>query len=104
MWYYKTYKPDGTLTIGKTSGCTAKSAARAHCDNLLKSGLLYNGINRTFRQYAYGWFNNGSVWMQDRLACGTLDYPALSRYILKNCVLTCAYICCRILVTKNCRM
>jgi len=78
VWYYKTYKPDGTLTNGKTTGSTAKSAARAYCDNLLKCGMLYNGLNRTFKQYACGWFDSGSVWMQDRMACGTPDHPALS--------------------------
>lgn len=84
VWYYKTYRPDGTLTAGKTTGCTAKTAARAYCDNLLKCGLLYIGMNRTFRQYAYGWFDDGSVWMQDQLACGTPDHPALSpAYIAK---------------------
>ncbi|MCK9169327.1 MAG: tyrosine-type recombinase/integrase [Treponema sp.] len=83
-WYYLAYSPDDIRTCGHSTGCTSKTAARNYCDDLLKRGLLYNGINLTFEQYAYGWFDDGSAWMQDRLACGTPDHPALSpAYIMK---------------------
>lgn len=78
IWYYKTYTPDGVLTYGKTTGCTSKTAAPDFCDDLLRRGMLYTGINQTFGQYARGWVDDGSAWLQDRMATGTAEHPALS--------------------------
>ena len=84
IYYYRTYTPDGIRTNGKSTGCTSKAKARLYCDELLKKGLLYNGQNMAFAQYASGWFDDGSDWLQDRLACGTPEHPALSEtYITK---------------------
>jgi len=84
IWYYMTYTPDGVRTGGKSTWCESKTAARNYCDDLLKRGLLYTGINQTFGQYALGWFDNGSAWLQDRMAIGTVDHPALSESTLKR--------------------
>jgi hypothetical protein len=78
VWYYMTYTPDGIRTTGKSTYCTSKTAACNFCDDLLRRGMLYNGINQTFGQYARGWFDEGSVWLQDRMATGTTEHPALS--------------------------
>lgn len=78
VYYFKTYSPNGELTTGKSTGCRTKGAARAYCENLLKNGLLYKGINQSFRQYAMHFFDEDSIWMQDRIACGTEDRPAIS--------------------------
>jgi integrase len=83
-WYYRTYTPDGCRTTAKSTGCTSKMLARAFCEDLFKRGMLYNGQHKTFSQYAGRWFDDGSVWLQDRLACGTEEHPALSvSYILR---------------------
>lgn len=77
-YYYMTYTPDGVRTSGKTTHCTSKSAARVYCDDLLKRGLLYSGASLTFTQYASGFFDEGSVWVLDRLSLGTADRPGIS--------------------------
>lgn len=77
-WYYQTYTPDGTRTTAKTTHQTSRGAARLYCDDLLKRGLLYNGANLSFLQYATGFFDDGSVWVQDRLSLGTEDRPGIS--------------------------
>lgn len=83
-WYYRAYTPDGYRTTGKTTGCISKAAARRYCDDLQKRGLLYNGQSQTFAQYAQGWFDIGSVWLQDKIACGTVEHPAISEAYIKR--------------------
>ena len=83
-WYYLTYSPDDIRTCGHSTGCTSKTAARNYCDDLLKRGLLYTGINQTFEQYAGHWFDDNSPWIIDRMACGTPEHPALSEsYVIR---------------------
>lgn len=49
IYYYQAYKPDGTLTSGKTTGCKTKSAAVHYCETLLmqgrKNSLIFNPSN-----------------------------------------------------------
>lgn len=78
VYYFKTYSPSGELTTGKSTGCRSKGAARAYCEKLFKEGLLFQGINQSFSQYASHFFDECSIWMQDRIACGTEDRPAIS--------------------------
>lgn len=78
IWYYKTYRPDGTLTSGKSTGCKTKSSARAYCDDLLQKGMLDNGSTLLFGTYAGRWFNDGSPWLEDKLSEGTETRPAIS--------------------------
>ncbi len=79
-----TYSPDGMRTTGKSTGCESKTKARIYCEDLLKRGLLYTGLNQTFQQYAAGWFDAGSSWLQDRMACGTPGHPALSQSYIEK--------------------
>jgi integrase len=78
IWYYKTYRPDGTLTCGRSTGCRTKSSARAYCDDLLQKGLLDNGSTLLFGTYAGKWFNDGSPWLEDKISEGTKDKPSIS--------------------------
>jgi integrase len=84
VWYFKTYSSDGTLTTGKTTGCKAKTAARAYCDDLLKHGQLYGGSSQQFGVYAAKWFDDGSPWFSDKMEEGTTEHPALSLSTIKQ--------------------
>lgn len=79
VWYYKTYTLDGKQTSGKSTGCESKAKARLYCDDLFKKGLLWGGSCTYFRDYANGFFDLDSPWMRDRMSCGTIDNPALSK-------------------------
>lgn len=83
-YYYQTYTPDGIRTSAKTTHCTSKSLARLYCDDLLKRGLLYSGASLTFSQYATGFFDYGSIWVQDRLSLGTEDRPGIAEGTLNK--------------------
>jgi integrase len=82
VYYYMTRTPAGDRTCGHSTGCVSKSAARAYCDSLLKAGTLYQGAAARFRDYAAGFFDEGSPWIEDRMSTGTPDNPALSRSTL----------------------
>lgn len=36
VYYYKAYRPDGSLSSGKTTGCRNKRLTKIFCDTLLK--------------------------------------------------------------------
>lgn len=78
VWYYRTYSPEGLRTSGSSTGCASKCRAREYCDQLMKSGFLYQGSCMTFAVYAEHFFDEKSVWMRDRTAGGTIGRPALS--------------------------
>lgn len=82
VWYYKAYKPDGTLSTGKSTGQTSKQNARAYCDNLLQRGFLFNGISISFQSYASGWFSEGSSWLENKLIESSEDSPSISKRTL----------------------
>ena len=84
IYYYHAYKPDGTLTYGKSTGCKTKSAAIHYCETLLMQGRIWTGSNILFSSYAEHFFDNDSIWVQDKLASGTPDHPALSPLYLKK--------------------
>ena len=84
VYYYQTYKPDGTLSSGKSTGCRTKSAAIHYCETLLMQGRIWSGSNIPFSSYAEHFFDNDSIWVQDKLASGTPDHPALSPLYLKK--------------------
>ena len=77
-YYYQTYTPDGVRTSAKTTHCTSKALAKNYCDDLLKRGVLYSGASITFSQFATGFFDYGSIWVQDRLSLGTAERPGIS--------------------------
>lgn len=84
IYYYQTYKPDGTLSSGKSTGCRTKSAAIHYCETLLMQGRIWSGTNITFANYAEHFFDYDSIWVQDKLASGTPEHPALSPLYLKK--------------------
>ena len=84
VWYYKTYILDGTRTCGKSTGCESKVKARLYCDELLTKGMLWGGSCKFFRDYAETFFDENSSWVRDRMSCGTVDNPALSKSYLHS--------------------
>ena len=84
IYYYQTYKPDGTLTSGKSTGCKTKSAAIHYCETLLMQGRIWTGSNIPFSSYAEHFFDFDSIWVQDKIASGTPEHPALSPLYLKK--------------------
>lgn len=58
VYYYQTYKPDGTLSSGKSTGCRTKSAAIHYCETLLMQGRIWSGTNITFSNYAEHFFDD----------------------------------------------
>ena len=84
VFYYQAYKPDGTLTSGKSTGCKTKSAAIHYCETLLMQGRIWTGSNILFSTYAEHFFDYDSIWVQDKMASGTPERPALSPLYLKK--------------------
>lgn len=62
VYYYRTYKPDGSRTSGISTGCTSKAKAINYCQNLFKEGKLYRGESVTFGCFAEGMFEENSEW------------------------------------------
>ncbi|MBQ0003595.1 MAG: tyrosine-type recombinase/integrase family protein [Treponema sp.] len=74
-WYYRTYDNSGYRTTAKSTGKTSKGAAKQYCDELFLHGTLYTGSNKTFEQYATGFYNSDSLFVLDRdkpLSKGTI--------------------------------
>lgn len=65
-WYYRTYDKDGKRTCGKSTGQTVKTKAILLCEELLKTGNLFNNKTVTFAKYATGFFDEGSHWYIDK--------------------------------------
>ena len=79
VWYYRTYTLDGKRTCGKSTGCESKAKARAFCEDLLTKGHIWGGSCKYFKDYATTFFDFNSPWVKDRMSCGTIDNPALSK-------------------------
>lgn len=79
-YYYRTYTPTGQRTSGVSTGCTSRSAARKYCDELLAAGMLYTGVSMTFRQYAEHFFDEGSIWYEDRKIQGYIARSTVELY------------------------
>lgn len=47
-------------------------------------GRIWSGTNITFSNYAEHFFDYDSIWVQDKLASGTPEHPALSPLYLKK--------------------
>jgi len=88
VFYYQAYKPDGSLSTAKSTGCIRKRDAVKFCETLLLEGKLWSGTNQTFAQYATHFFDNDSIWVQDKLSLGTKDRPAISELYLEKLQMT----------------
>ena len=53
VYYYQTYKRDGTLSSGKSTGCRTKSAAIHYCETLLIQGRIwcYHSLRHFYNTY-----------------------------------------------------
>lgn len=72
-FYYRTYDARGVRTVAKSTGQTNKTAALNYCNELFKLDKLLNR-NKTFREYANGFFDDKSAYMVGRgLTKGTQD-------------------------------
>ena len=84
IYYYQAYKPDGSLSYGKSTGCKNKKSAVKYCQTLLTQGIIWSGDNLSFSTYAEHFFDIDSIWVQDKLASGTSDCPGISPLYLKK--------------------
>lgn len=66
-WYYRTYDTNGVRTSATSTGQTSKGAAEVYCNQLFKDGLLYDGSGKRFADYAQGFYNEGSIFIVDRI-------------------------------------
>lgn len=64
-WYYRTYSPAGLRTCGKSTGKKTKQEARQFCDGLYLRGQIY-ASNITFKEYAFHFFDDDSIYLTDR--------------------------------------
>jgi len=56
VWYYQTYDRDGKRTTARSTGQKTKTAARAYCQQLMKSGNLVATNVSSFKEYTANWF------------------------------------------------
>lgn len=83
-YYYQTYDPEGIRQSAKSTHQTSKTAAKLFCEDLIRKGILYSGSKIQFGCYAKGFFDIGSLWIQDRLATGTAEAPGLADATIKK--------------------
>lgn len=84
-YYYKTYRPDGTHTAGKSTGKTSKSAAREFCDHLYLLGDLYH-TEILFKDYAAHFFDDDGVYFSNAIKTYSINTKLSYRTTLKNIV------------------
>lgn len=79
MFYYYTYDKFGNRTVPRSTGCTKKADAFSYCASLLKKNMLDSSKMR-FRDYALGFFDDGSKWYQNRMLTGGLSESTKKGY------------------------
>ncbi len=84
FYYYQTYNSEGTFTPERSTGCKTRKAAIQFCESLLAQKSNHPDSNISFSNYAEHFFDIDSIWVQDKLASGTPEHPALSPLYLKK--------------------
>lgn len=84
VYYYQTYNPDGSFTSAKSTGCKTRTAAIHYCEKLLIKNNTLSSSDILFSNYAEHFFDIDSVWVQDKLASGTTEHPAISPLYIKK--------------------
>lgn len=101
IYYYQIYNSDGTFAPEKSIGCKTRKAAIQFCELLLAKENNLSDSNISFQNFAEHFFDIDSIWVQDKLASGTPEHPALSPLYLKNYNQLYGIICFHILKIKN---
>ena len=84
IYYYQTYKSDGSFSTEKSTGCKTRKAAIHYCETRVIKEKDLADSNISFSNYAEHFFDLDSIWVQDKLASGTPEHPALSPLYLKK--------------------
>lgn len=79
MYYFYTYDKFGNRTCPKSTGCSKKADAFSYCASLLKKNMIDSSKVR-FRDYAAGFFDEGSNWYRNRTMSGPLASNTLKGY------------------------
>ena len=79
MYYYYVYDKFGNRTTPKSTGCSKKADAFSFCASLLKRNMLDTSKVR-FRDFAVGFFDDGSKWYTSRMLSNQLSTSTLKGY------------------------
>lgn len=79
MYYYYFYDKFGNRSVPRSTGCTKKQDAFLYCTSLLKRNMMDSSKLR-FKDYAMGFFDEGSKWFNNRLLAGEISQNTLNGY------------------------
>ena len=84
IYYYQYRLIDGSLSNGKSTGCTSYNAAYSYVQELIDKGVINCGAEIRFRNFATTFFSENSTWVKDKKALGTEDKPAIGELQIKK--------------------
>jgi hypothetical protein len=71
VFYYRTYDQGGKRTTARSTGQSTRTAAKAHCRELMRRGRLVPSLDLSFEEYATNWWvYDRCRYIQSRLARG----------------------------------
>ena len=83
-YYYQYRLADGSLSTGKSTGCTSYNEAYAYVRNLIDTGVINCGFEIRFHSYASSFFAENSTWIRDKKSLGTKEKPAIGTIQIKK--------------------
>lgn len=84
IYYYQYRLIDGSLSNGKSTGCTSYNAAYSYVQELIDKGVINCGAEIRFHNFATTFFSENSTWVKDKKALGTEDKPAIGEIQIKK--------------------
>ena len=84
IYYYQYRLFDGSLSNGKSTGCTSYNAAYTYVQNLIDKGVINCGAEIRFHNFATFFFSENSTWVKDKKSLGTDDKPAIGELQIKK--------------------
>ena len=79
IYYFYFYDKFGSRTVPKSTGCTRRQDAFAYCANLLRRNMLETSRIR-FKDYATGFFDEGSKWHNNKVLTKEITPGTLRGY------------------------
>ena len=84
IYYYQYRLFDGSLSNGKSTGCTSYNAAYTYVQNLIDKGVINCGLEIRFHSYASTFYDENSTWIRDKKSLGTKEKPAIGSIQIKK--------------------
>lgn len=84
IYYYQYRLSDGSLSTGKSTGCTSYNEAYAYVRNLIDTGVINCGSEIRFHNFVSTFFDENSIWTKDKKALGTDTKPSIGTIQLKK--------------------